>query len=248
MLPFQASPARRRPRLSWVRRSGAVPRRHLLVRVSERARVSCVDVDAPSLTLWYPRHMLQYRIGLFFGAASVSGAFSGILGYGISFMSGTAGRSGWSWIFVRPTRVFLVEPRSDRRQILEGCATVCVGVLAAFGASVQSCRASPPCLTASTNSDGGLPRDRHVLDSGGEELRDVDEKYGIILPPRRPMAHHSVPEYETSSVGEEEHFEARHIVMAVTDWQLWLHILIAWSIVGPGKSRLLSRPSRRLIN
>ena len=54
-----------------------------------------------SLSLWYPRHKLQYRIGLFFGAASVSGAFSGILAYGISFMSGTAGKLGWSWIFVR---------------------------------------------------------------------------------------------------------------------------------------------------
>jgi len=55
-----------------------------------------------SLTLWYPRYKLQYRVGLFFGAASISGAFSGILAYGISFMSGTAGMLGWSWIFVRP--------------------------------------------------------------------------------------------------------------------------------------------------
>ena len=54
-----------------------------------------------SLTLWYPRYKLQYRVGLFYGAASVSGAFSGILAYGISFMSGTAGMLGWSWIFVR---------------------------------------------------------------------------------------------------------------------------------------------------
>ena len=95
-----------------------------------------VDVGIPSLTFWYPRHKLQYRIGLFFGAASVSGAFSGILGYGISFMSGTAGRSGWCWIFVRPIWIFLMKPRSNLRQILEGCATVCVGVLAAFGMSV----------------------------------------------------------------------------------------------------------------
>ena len=69
------------------------------------------------------------------------------------------------------------------------------------------------------------------------------------LDPRyHAAADHSVPEYETSSVGEEEHFEARHIGMAVTDWQLWLHILLAWSIVGPRRSRFLSRPSRRLIN
>jgi hypothetical protein len=55
---------------------------------------------SPSLTLWYPRQKLQYRIGLFFGAASVAGAFSGLLAFGISYMSGTDGKLGWSWIFV----------------------------------------------------------------------------------------------------------------------------------------------------
>ncbi|KAL0946276.1 hypothetical protein HGRIS_012528 [Hohenbuehelia grisea] len=59
--------------------------------------------------------MLQYRIGLFFGAASVAGAFSGLLAFGISFMAGTAGLLGWSWIF-----------------ILEGIATVLVGLVAFF--------------------------------------------------------------------------------------------------------------------
>ena len=59
-----------------------------------------------SITLWYPRHKLQYRIGLFAGASAVAGAFGGILAYGISFMSGTAGKLGWSWIFVRSTRMF----------------------------------------------------------------------------------------------------------------------------------------------
>jgi len=39
--------------------------------------------------------------------------------------------------------------------------------------------------------------------------------------------------YDTSSVGEEEHFEVRHIIMAITDWQVWLHILLVWSFVGP---------------
>ena len=68
------------------------------IRARKLTSLTCFFV---SLILWYPRHMLQYRVGLFFGAASVSGAFSGLLAYGISFMSGTAGKLGWSWIFVR---------------------------------------------------------------------------------------------------------------------------------------------------
>ena len=73
-----------------------------------RARPRKLILTSPvlSLTLWYPRHKLQYRVGLFFGAASISGAFSGILAYGISFMSGTAGKLGWSWIFVRSIWAF----------------------------------------------------------------------------------------------------------------------------------------------
>ncbi|KAF8625350.1 hypothetical protein AX15_005428 [Amanita polypyramis BW_CC] len=67
------------------------------------------------LTFWYPRHKLQTRISMFFGSASLAGAFSGLLAYGISFMSGVGGRLGWSWIF-----------------ILEGLATIIIGFIAFF--------------------------------------------------------------------------------------------------------------------
>ncbi len=53
-----------------------------------------------SLSLWYPRYMLQTRIAIFWAGATFAGAFSGLLAYGISFMSGTGGLLGWSWIFV----------------------------------------------------------------------------------------------------------------------------------------------------
>lgn len=36
------------------------------------------------ITLWYPRDRAQYRQALFFSAASVAGAFSGLLAYGIA--------------------------------------------------------------------------------------------------------------------------------------------------------------------
>ncbi|KAF7358572.1 hypothetical protein MSAN_01195400 [Mycena sanguinolenta] len=131
------------------------------------------------LSLWYPRHMLQLRIGLFYSAASLAGAFSGLLAYGIDFMNGTRGLLGWSWIF-----------------ILEGIATVLVGILAFF--VLVDFPATASFLT-------------------------LEERSFIV---RRKK-------YDNSSVGEEEHFEVRHLVQALVDWQVWLHILIYMSIVGP---------------
>ena len=71
--------------------------------------------------------MLQYRVGVFFGGATLAGAFSGLLAFGISFMSGTAGLLGWSWIF-----------------IIEGLATVVVGFISFFSECTP--RASGMCV------------------------------------------------------------------------------------------------------
>ncbi|KAF8833358.1 MFS general substrate transporter [Paxillus ammoniavirescens] len=84
------------------------------------------------LTMWYPKYMYQYRVGLFTARVGLagndetpfsvvriltgySGAFSGLLAYVIGFMGGKGGLLGWSWIF-----------------ILEGVATILVGLLAAW--------------------------------------------------------------------------------------------------------------------
>jgi MFS family permease len=65
--------------------------------------------------MWYCRHEIQLRTALFFSAASVAGAFSGLLAFAIGKMNGVGGLEGWRWIF-----------------ILEGIATVAVSVLAFF--------------------------------------------------------------------------------------------------------------------
>ncbi|KAK7953675.1 hypothetical protein PG988_014369 [Apiospora saccharicola] len=67
------------------------------------------------LTMWYCRHEIQLRQAMFFSAASIAGAFSGLLAFAISKMDGVGGLEGWRWIF-----------------ILEGMATVLVAVGAFF--------------------------------------------------------------------------------------------------------------------
>lgn len=47
------------------------------------------------ITMWYCRHEAQFRQALFFSAASVAGAFSGLLAFGIAHMDGVGGLEGW---------------------------------------------------------------------------------------------------------------------------------------------------------
>ncbi|KAI7770098.1 hypothetical protein LZL87_013721 [Fusarium oxysporum] len=67
------------------------------------------------LTMWYCRHEIQFRQAMFFSAASVAGAFSGLLAFGIAKMDGVGGLEGWRWIF-----------------ILEGIVTVLVALWAFY--------------------------------------------------------------------------------------------------------------------
>ncbi len=65
--------------------------------------------------MWYCRHEIQLRQAMFFSAASVAGAFSGLLAFAISKMHGVGGLEGWRWIF-----------------ILEGLLTVIVALASYF--------------------------------------------------------------------------------------------------------------------
>ena len=41
-------------------------------------------------------------------------------------------------------------------------------------------------------------------------------------------------EYDNSSVGEEEHFEWRHLRQALSDWQVWLLSFINMTVLTAG--------------
>jgi MFS family permease len=64
------------------------------------------------LTQWYRRFEISLRVALFFSAATIAGAFGGLLARLINLMDGAAGYEGWRWIF-----------------ILEGIATVVIAVI-----------------------------------------------------------------------------------------------------------------------
>ncbi|GAA6013507.1 hypothetical protein JCM11491_006104 [Sporobolomyces phaffii] len=52
------------------------------------------------LSMWYKRDEINVRIAIFFSSATLSGAFGGLLAYGLSQMHGIGGRPGWAWIFI----------------------------------------------------------------------------------------------------------------------------------------------------
>ncbi|KAJ8588252.1 MFS general substrate transporter [Rhizopogon salebrosus TDB-379] len=64
---------------------------------------------------WYPRSERSKRIAIFLSAATIAGAFGGLLAYAIENMEGVGGLHGWQWIFC-----------------LEGLATIVAACLAFF--------------------------------------------------------------------------------------------------------------------
>ncbi|KAG7445008.1 MFS general substrate transporter [Guyanagaster necrorhizus] len=52
------------------------------------------------LSCWYKRSEFGIRAAVFFSAATVSGAFGGLLAAAISNMEGIGGKPAWAWIFI----------------------------------------------------------------------------------------------------------------------------------------------------
>ena len=77
-------------------RSGILPRSNIPVG-HPKSLEKTKQLMVLRLTLWYKRYEVQGRMAVFYTAASLSGAFSGILAYGIEHMDGIAGLGGWRW-------------------------------------------------------------------------------------------------------------------------------------------------------
>jgi len=66
------------------------------------------------LTTWYKRSESQFRVGFFFAAATIAGAFGGLLAYGLTRID-AGSIPGWGWLF-----------------LVEGLLTVAAAVMALF--------------------------------------------------------------------------------------------------------------------
>jgi sugar phosphate permease len=98
-------------------RSGSLPGRELLSLLVCILFSLCTSSTHPVFTptSWYKRSEFGIRAAVFFSAATVSGAFGGLLAAAISNMDGVGGKPGWAWIF-----------------ILEGLLTVLAGIASFF--------------------------------------------------------------------------------------------------------------------
>ncbi|CAI7597579.1 unnamed protein product [Penicillium palitans] len=105
-------------------------------------------------SLWYMPRELGTRVGAFFCASALSGAFSGLLAAGISKMDGIGGYAGWRWIF-----------------IIEGLITVILGI-GCFFLLIDSPRLSTRWLDQDEIRYMGI---QQFIKDGGQ-LREEQEK------------------------------------------------------------------------
>lgn len=109
------------------------------------------------LTQYYRRHECGKRMAIFFSAATLAGAFGGVLARGIAEMSGVGGLAAWSWIF-----------------IIEGLASMLVS-FSAYWLIPNYPQNNPKFLTPSENHE---VQRRLLEDAGGFfEEKKVQMKY-----------------------------------------------------------------------
>ncbi|KZT39648.1 MFS general substrate transporter [Sistotremastrum suecicum HHB10207 ss-3] len=155
------------------------------------------------LSTIYKRHELQLRVGIFYASASLSGAFGGLLASAIVKLDGHAGLAGWRWIF-----------------ILEGIASVLIGVLAAV--MLPQSLATAKFLTPeerqfacdrfqsenkNTYQAAATPATAHIV--------RTDSKAEIETSSQTPSDAVLVPQ-------EEEAFEWREVIRGLLEIQVWI--------------------------
>jgi MFS family permease len=83
------------------------------------------------LSLWYKRAEQSRRVAIFFSAATVAGAFGGILAFAIEKLEGKGGLHGWAWI-VSLVRLAVLDCLTSAQFLIEGLLTIVVAFASYF--------------------------------------------------------------------------------------------------------------------
>ncbi|KAK0669828.1 major facilitator superfamily domain-containing protein [Cercophora samala] len=106
------------------------------------------------ITTWYCRDEVGLRLAMFFSAATLAGAFGGMLARGIAEMKGVGGLPAWAWIF-----------------ILEGLLTLVVSAVAPW--MIHDCPETARFLT----EEEKVEVKRRIAADHGRFSQEFDMKY-----------------------------------------------------------------------
>ncbi|KAF8469181.1 major facilitator superfamily domain-containing protein [Kalaharituber pfeilii] len=170
---------------------------------------------AMMITMWYVKKEAQFRQALFFCAASMAGAFAGLLAVGLAQMDGVGNYEGWRWILV-----------------IEGIATTVIAGIAFF--FVQN---SPATATFLSEREREIIAYRlrndefGIKDNDGKEdpNDEVDDEYirGKLAAYKKGVSRS----------------KTKLLRLVFGKWHIYAHIMVFYGISGPLYSISLCLPS-----
>ncbi|KAI0486412.1 major facilitator superfamily domain-containing protein [Xylaria cf. heliscus] len=157
------------------------------------------------LTMWYCRREIQLRQAMFFSAASIAGAFSGLLAFAIAKLDGLGGLEGWRWIF-----------------ILEGLATVS-----------KVCQIPVPWLNQIIQVVVAVASFFLLYDFPETATFLTEEERAFVIFRLKYQGQMENKDEGSIRVAQADEFEWKYVWAAFKDWQIWVNIFVYWGIVCP---------------
>jgi hypothetical protein len=165
---------------------------------------------------------MAFRQGLFFSAASLAGAFSGLLAFAINSMDGVGGFAGWRWMWdLMVPQGFsevacIVDWWSKNSFILEGLLTVVVAAASYF------------------------------------LIYDYPTTASFLTEDEKAWAYHWLKYQAYKNMGhiyaESDTFEWKYVIQALTNWQLCQFVCVlgsCWASLRYGNFHIKESFSRR---
>ncbi|GFZ49961.1 hypothetical protein JCM24511_07364 [Saitozyma sp. JCM 24511] len=83
------------------------------------------------VSMWYPRKEIQKRVAAFYAIGILSGSFTGLLAYAITYMDGVGNLASWRWLFILEVNQCI--PFLSFAYKRQGLATMLLSLVVLFG-------------------------------------------------------------------------------------------------------------------